>query len=241
MRRMRVLPLALLLCGAITAGAQSFGTINGRLLDEQGEPLPFADVSAEQGGSRYLAQSDIDGRFALKPLPPGTYTVRVVAFNVDRSIEGVLVSGDNITTLGTIAMRNAQDLPDVLVEKSRWEAPLIDPDNTGVTKIFHKQFENNPNKVSPVQLIANFAPGVFKPLNGDGLFFRGSRSENMCYFVDGVKLGDRLSAVPNDAINSFSVYTGGLPAKYGDVTGGVVAIETKSYFDLWQQRNAGIR
>jgi len=56
--------------------------------------------------------------------------------------------------------------------------------------------------------------------------------------VDGVKLGARLSAVPNEAINSFSVYTGGVPAKYGDVTGGIVAIETKSYFDLWQQRNA---
>ena len=35
------------------------------------------------------------------------------------------------------------------------------------------------------------------------------------------------------------VYPGGLPAKYGDVTGGVVAIDTKSYFDLWQQRNSG--
>ena len=75
----------------------------------------------------------------------------------------------------------------------------------------------------------------------DGLFFRGSRSENMCYFVDGVKLGARLSGVPNDAISSMSVYTGGLPARYGDVTGGVVAIETKSYFDLYQQRNAGVR
>jgi outer membrane receptor protein involved in Fe transport len=63
----------------------------------------------------------------------------------------------------------------------------------------------------------------------------------MCYFVDGMKVGSALSGVPNDAINSLSVYTGGLPAKYGDVTGGVVAIETKSYFDLYQQRNAGIQ
>ena len=63
----------------------------------------------------------------------------------------------------------------------------------------------------------------------------------MCSFVDGVKLGSRFSGVPNEAINSFSVYTGGIPAKYGDVTGGIVAIETKSYFDLYQQRNAGVQ
>ena len=40
---------------------------------------------------------------------------------------------------------------------------------------------------------------------------------------------------------AFAAPTGGLPARYGDVTGGVVAIETKSYFDLYQQRNAGVR
>ena len=53
--------------------------------------------------------------------------------------------------------------------------------------------------------------------------------------------GSTLSGVPNEAINSFSVYTGGVPAKYGDVTGGIVAIETKSYFDLYQQHNPGVR
>ena len=84
-------------------------------------------------------------------------------------------------------------------------------------------------------------PGITRAPNGDGLYFRGARPENMCYYVDGMKVSDRLSGVPSEAINSISVYTGGLPAKYGDVTGGVIAIETKSYFDLWQQRNAGIR
>jgi hypothetical protein len=29
-----------------------------------------------------------------------------------------------------------------------------------------------------------------------------------------------------------------LPARYGDVVGGVVAIESKSYFDLYMQRQA---
>jgi hypothetical protein len=34
------------------------------------------------------------------------------------------------------------------------------------------------------------------------------------------------------------VYTGGLPAKYGDTLGGVVVMETKGYFDLYRQWEA---
>lgn len=220
---------------------QGLGSIEGKLLDEQGEPVPFVSVTASQGGNSWNATSDVEGRFTVKPLPAGEYSIRLVAFNVDLTKDGVLVLPDDITRMGELRLRNARDLPDVVVVKERYVPPMVEHDNTGVTKVFHKQFTNNPNKVEPVKLISSFVPGIVKASHGDDLYFRGARAENMCYFVDGVKLGARLSAVPNEAINSFSVYTGGVPAKYGDITGGIVAIETKSYFDLWQQRNAGVR
>ena len=31
-----------------------------------------------------------------------------------------------------------------------------------------------------------------------------------------------------------SVYTGGLPARYGDVTGGVIVVETKTYGEMYE-------
>jgi outer membrane receptor protein involved in Fe transport len=46
-------------------------------------------------------------------------------------------------------------------------------------------------------------------------------------------MGANAARIPSSAIGSISVYTGGLPAKYGDTTGGVVVIETKSYMDLY--------
>ena len=238
--RTALLALALT-AGAGRSNAQGPGEIQGRVLDEDGGPIPAVSVSAAQGERHLFATTDDDGRFVLKPLPPGAYDVRVVAMNVDRTIEGVLVDADHATRMGDISVSDARALPDVVLEKRRWEEPLIKVDDPGVVRLFHKQFEHNTAIKTPVAMIANYAPGVYKPLNGDGLFFRGARSENMCYIVDGVKLGSTLTGVPGSTINSFSVYTGGLPAKYGDVTGGVVAIETKSYFDLYQQRNAGIR
>lgn len=223
------------------AFAQGLGEIEGKLLDEAHDPIPGASISAASGGRAYLTTTDADGRFLFKALPAGDYEVRFVAMNVDRTVVGVQVSPDHTTRMATVSIADARELGKVVVERSKWEPPLIDAHDPGVTRVFHKQFEHSAAVKSPVQLIANHAPGVYKAANGDGLFFRGARSENMCYFVDGIKLGSRLNGLPSAAINSFDVYTGGLPAKYGDVTGGVVAIETKSYFDLYQQRNAGIR
>jgi outer membrane receptor protein involved in Fe transport len=122
----------------------------------------------------------------------------------------------------------------------KWEEPLIRKDDPARMTMTALQIRTNATRKDPVSMIAKFTPGVTKAANGDGLYFRGSRTDAMCYYVDGVKM-QTMTGVPPDAINSITVYTGGLPAKYGDVTGGVVAIETKSYFDLYQQRNAGIR
>jgi outer membrane receptor protein involved in Fe transport len=118
---------------------------------------------------------------------------------------------------------------------------LIDPEEPSKLTIIAAQFEDNPQRKNPVALIASTSPDIYKSHNSDELYFRGSRSDAMAYYVDGVKITDGLSGVPPDGIASITIFTGGLPARYGDVTGGVVAIETKSYFDLYMQRQAGLR
>ena len=65
------------------------------------------------------------------------------------------------------------------------------------------------------------------------LVFRGARKGDMIYLIDGVKTRD-AGSLPGVSIGRMQVYTGGLPAKYGDTLGGVVVIESKSYFDLYR-------
>jgi hypothetical protein len=43
---------------------------------------------------------------------------------------------------------------------------------------------------------------------------------------------------PSMAIGSIMVYTGGVPSKYGDYSGGVVVVETMSYFDWVAQQES---
>ena len=85
-------------------------------------------------------------------------------------------------------------------------------------------------------MIVKSFPGVTKSRDGESLIFRGSREGSMAYYVDGVKVTGKLSGVPTFGIRSISVYTGALPARYGDVTGGVVVIDTKTYQEEWARR-----
>ena len=71
--------------------------------------------------------------------------------------------------------------------------------------------------------------------NGE-LHFRGTRGDATGYFIDGVRtLGG--STVPGMCIENLTVFSGGVPAMYGDVMGGVVIITTKSYFSGIRAKN----
>lgn len=218
------------------ASAQSFGEIHGRILDNAGEAVAFCVVIAEQGGQRVGTETDFEGRFLLKPLPAGEYVVST-KFPAYQSfiLDGVRVVPGLITTLPTIVLTSI--LEPVVVSRNKWEEPLIRPDDPSRIVITTAQIKTNATRKDPVKMMASITPGVTKSANSDELYFRGSRAGTMAYYVDGVKVASTNPGVPSEAISSVSVYTGGLPAKYGDVTGGVIAIETKSYFDLYQQRN----
>ncbi len=215
--------------------AQSTGEIHGKLFDESGLPLPMANVFVDHVGGPFGTTTDMDGRFVLKPLQPGTYTlhIRYTGFKELR-MDGVRVFSDRITRLDDQTLAMGTDLDSV--EIIGWKRKLIDPEEPMKMSLLASEMEDVPLRKDPVAMLSSQFAGVTRSADGEGLHFRGSRTENMVYFVDGVKVTGTLSGVPPIAISSVSVYTGGLPARYGDVTGGVVAIETKSYMDVYQER-----
>ncbi len=222
--------------------AQGPGEIHGKVLDKEGSPLFMATISAERGDVLIGATASEDGRFVLKPLAPGLYTVRFSYVGmVPVESMNVQVTADKITRLAEQVMNSNTDLPEFEVETYFWTPPLIDVAEPSKLTFVASQLEDNPLRKNPIAMISTLSPDIYRAPGTDELYFRGSRSGSMAYFVDGVKVTGRLSGVPPSSISSVTIYTGGLPARYGDVTGGVVAIESKSYFDLYMQRKAGIR
>ena len=61
----------------IATTAQNLGEIHGRVVTAgTGEGVAYASISCWPSGTGPSADSDVDGRFKLKPLEPGTYTLR---------------------------------------------------------------------------------------------------------------------------------------------------------------------
>jgi hypothetical protein len=220
--------------------AQDFGEIRGKVLGQDGKPLWLVNVYIERPEGLIGDVTDEEGRYLIKPLPAGTYNVHFSFVGLEPFEErGVRVDPGKTRFLQDMTL-TPKTLAVFEVPFHLWEPPLIDPEDPVKMTLVASHFKHDAQRKDPISMITTFAPGIYKSPNSDDLYFRGARPENMAYYVDGVK-STGLSAVPPQSIASVTVYTGGLPAKYGDVTGGVIAIETQSYFDLYRQRMAGLR
>jgi hypothetical protein len=236
MRCFHYLPAALLL-NIGSASAQGLGEIRGRVLDVNGEPLWGASITTQAGELVHGTSADEDGRFVLKPLPPGLYSVRISMMNFRTAeMAGVEVTADRANYIADVRLKDDNLLPgyDVIGYKRK----LIEIDDPSRQTLLASEFKKDPNIKNPVQFIAKSFAGITPAPNGDGLYFRGSRTENMVSYIDGIKVSGAVPRVPPSAISSISVYTGGLPARYGDVTGGVVVIETKTYGEMYEEARA---
>jgi len=223
------------LCSYLTIHAQNYGEIHGTVYDhETGETLPNASVTTEIGGEIRGAVSDLDGRFRLKPLLPGKYalTFRYTGYE-PRVIADIEVTPNKIYVLGEVALSSNNVLPPIEIEGFK----LIDVDQPSAIVMKAADIRFNPLLKNPAKLIGSITPELRTDENGE-FIVKGGRPGTTATFLDGVKLTGPLQRIPGNAIKSITVHTGGIPAKYGDVTGGIVVIETKSYFDYFYEYNA---
>ena len=220
--------VALALFGVSTAMAQvGAGTLQGTVKDKKtGEALPFVSVVVENRGTRVAsASTDFDGNFRITPVEPGTYdlTVSYVGYQPQK-LAGVVVNSNKITFVNP-ELSSGVELQEV--EVVRYKVPLIDKDGgaSGST-VTREQIARMPAR--SVNGVATQVAGASDAGTGGGISIRGARSENTYYYIDGVKVPAGAGiGLPKSAIEEVQVITGGVPANYGDVTGGLVNITTR--------------
>ncbi len=219
----RCILLFLMLVMGSAAFAQT--SLSGKVTEEGGEPVLFGNVVLFQNGVQKTGvQTDFDGNFNFANIDPGTYDVEVsyIGFPTKR-INGVVVKAGQITPLNVILGGDGGVKLDEIVVVE-YKVPLIEMDNTtqGQT-VTAQEIVNLPTK--SIQGIAATTAGVSSADEGDGLSIRGSRDNATDYYIDGVRV--RGSVIPTMEIEQVQILTGGVPANFGDVTGGVVSITTK--------------
>ncbi len=220
--------LALILIFGIAVSAQTNdGTLMGKVKDKDSptlEPLAFSTIIVFLNGNTVGGGSaDIDGKFTVKPLPPGTYdvTIQSVGYKT-QTIKGVVINSNKITVLPDVLLVNSTELGEV--EVVDYKIPLIDKDGgpSGGT-VTREELKNMPGRSA-----LGFATTVAGATNtGDGISIRGAREGSTWVYIDGIKVRGSTS-LPKSAIEEVSVITGGIPANIGDVTGGVVNISLRN-------------
>ncbi|PLW93653.1 MAG: hypothetical protein C0592_05490 [Marinilabiliales bacterium] len=228
--------LAALLLLSTFVLAQAGGTIKGKLVNKAtGEPVPFANVYVEYGDQLIGTTTDVDGNYTIKPVPAGVYTLtaKMMGWSTTELV-GIKVYDETITFAEEMAIAEGIYITDVIITGD----PLLEPGAPDVVKMKSKDVEKLPNKRSINGILKVMTTDVFVDEERDEIYFRGSRSGDAAYYIDGVRVDGSLAECPSMSIGTIMVYTGGVPAKYGDFTGGVVVIETMSYFDWMSQKES---
>lgn len=218
-------------------GQEATGEIIGTVVNEiDGVPITRAHLFIIDQDRKYQAFSDVDGRFRISAVPAGTYTMNV-RFNADTLQEGikVIVPMDGICQAGIIKFSTVKQIDKITVKKVANEMKL-EYGFLPIKTLTSEEIKKSPDKFSIAKMLTTMSTEIKVDENGE-LMFRGARKGDMVYMLDGIK-GREISNIPSCAIGRMMVYTGGIPAKYGDTLGGVVVLESLSYFDLlraWQR------
>jgi len=159
--------------------AGNTGKIIGRVIDEKNEPLMGVNILVV--GTTRGAVSDMDGKYSIIGIPLGSYTVRASQIGY-QTVEatGVKVGADETTQLNFELTSSALEQKEVVIRAD----VLVNPLSTGSTKqISEKKIEEIPN-VKGVDDVIKLQAGVVK--QGNNLFLRGGRANEVQYVVDGV-------------------------------------------------------
>ncbi|HLL77678.1 MAG TPA: carboxypeptidase regulatory-like domain-containing protein [Pyrinomonadaceae bacterium] len=244
MRTMKVVLalLALTLCAAVTAAAQTTGSISGQVQDEKGAAIPGAAVTVRniETNTTRTGQTGEDGRYRFPNLQVGGYEVTVEAPNFSKYVQtGIqLQLNQDAVVDATMKAGGVQEVVSVTENAS-----VLNTTNAEVSTRFDSR------RVSELPLATNrnvynvalSAPGVSQLGSGQSQFTQGvqyssngGRTRSNNFMIDGQDINDPSVSGGQQAINNPDIVqevrliTNQFLAEYGRNSGSVLNIVTKS-------------
>ncbi|KAF0158995.1 MAG: Outer membrane receptor protein [Ignavibacteria bacterium] len=209
-----------LMANSLFAG--TMGKIAGRVKDsETKEGIVGASVVVK--GTNMGTATDFEGDYNINNLPPGRYTLIISSVGYNKvTIENINVRIDLTTRADAELTSTAVSVGEVVIQAKQ---PLITKDLTSSSAIVSSE-EIKLMPVENLHQVINLQAGV---VNGH---FRGGRSGEVSYLVDGVTVTDAFSGglsveVENSSIRQMEVISGTFNAEYGQAMSGIVNIVTK--------------
>jgi len=247
MKRLAFISLLALLCCFISlnlaAQSASTATIVGQVVDPQGAVVTGAKVTAtnQATGVGRSTNTTSSGNYAIPNLTPGSYTVKVDAKGfAPGSVKDITLNVGDQRDLG-FKLNIAGSTESVEVTTA---APLIETTKTDVsTAVTDLDMQRLPTiagaggSVNDYAQLALTAPGVKQDTSGltTDLIAPGSiNNRGNLYNVDGANITDQLvsgrdsTGASIDEVQEFQVITNNYNAEYGQASGLVMNVVTKS-------------
>jgi len=220
--------LFLLLAPVAFSQSRETGAIRGLVSEESGAPLPGVNVTLSGGnlmGTRSFV-TDANGEYRFPALPPGEYQVKAEL----QGFGAVIREKIRLTTTSTLAV-DIQLKPSAVAEEVTViaQSPTVDVKSTETASVtLSNEILRNIPYSQFTSDIVNMAPGV----NNDSAY-GASSGTGVAYTMDGVGVGDPDAGtawvfLDHNIVEEAKVMGVGLPAEYGNFTGVIFNLVTKS-------------
>jgi hypothetical protein len=208
------------------------GRITGKVVDNQGSPLPGVSVEATNPKMVGKASTitDLNGTYRLMALPSGNYEITFTIPGFKTLIRKGIYLELSQTMVLNIALEQAALEEQVTVVG---QSPLIDVKSTvkGMTMV-KEIFMSLPRGRSFDSLISTI-PGVQNESITAGISVDGASGAENMWYADGADItdfhyGDRGQNIVLELLDEVKVTASGYNAEYGGSMGGVINVITRS-------------
>jgi len=223
-----LLALLFVLTPAMFSQSLDTGAITGKVTDDQNNPLPGVTVtltSPSLMGPRALV-TDAAGKYRFPALPPGNYSLKAELKGFSGTVQ------ENIRVNTTITLTVDLEIKPTAIEEQVTivaQSPTVDIKSTETASITlsNEILRNIPYSQYTADIV-NLAPGV-----NDNVAFGASANTGIAYTVDGVNVADPEGGsawvfLDHNIIEEAKIMGIGLPAEYGNFTGVIFNLVTKS-------------
>jgi hypothetical protein len=230
-------------CAALAPAQETTtGSVAGTVRDSQGGVLPGASVTLSSAQGSRTVVTNAQGRFLAPYLTPGTYDVRVELSGFKTATQSkVLVRlGQRLELPFTLEVGTITETIHVVAQ-----SPVVDTSSTTTGGVLESDQLARLPVARRLSETLYMVPGVSSSTGAGRVnpSIAGASGLDNQYVVDGVNItnqgwgslgvfslffGSLGSGVTTDFIQETEVKTGGFEAEYGQATGGVVNVITRS-------------
>ena len=211
------------------------GSILGEVIDATtGRPVALAQVRIR--GTAIGSITDLSGRFAIRVVPFGSYTLDIKRIGFEPVVRNVvLAAGATATSLSIALVASAFRLSEVTVAPGAFA--FLDGAPVARTTLSRTAIQDAPFGEDLFRAM-NRLPGLSSGDYGAHFSIRGGRQDETLFLLDGLELYEpfhlkdfnegALSIIDVDAVDGVELLTGGFSAHYGDKRSGVMNISTRT-------------